>query len=178
MGWYWIDIAIVAVIFLSVITGLFRGFVKELIALGVWVFAFWFAYHYASLLDPWIGKYVHDNTIRAIVEFVVILFACLILGGVINALIGFLMRQSGLSGTDRVLGMGFGFLRGLFIVAILMVGLQMTNLPVNEYKHESKLYDKFDPIVAWLSSYVPGFINNVKKIDPNALPAVGKAHDS
>jgi len=178
MAWYWVDIVIVAVVLLSVITGLFRGFVKELIALGVWVFAFWFAYHYGSMLTPWVGKYVHDKTVLTIVEFVIILLASLILGGLINAFIGLLMRKSGLSGTDRLLGMGFGFIRGVFIVAILIVGIRITGMPFEQYSKESKLYTYFDPLVAWLSSYVPEFINHVKTLDPNETSVIGKAHDS
>ena len=37
----WVDLAIIAVIGLSVLTGLFRGFVKELVALCVWILAIW-----------------------------------------------------------------------------------------------------------------------------------------
>ena len=178
MAWYWVDIAIVVVVLLSVITGLFRGFVKELIAFGVWVFAFWFAYNYGSLLTPWLTQYIHDKTILTIVEFIIILFVSLILGGLINAIIGFLMRRSGLSGTDRLLGMGFGFVRGVFIVAILMVGIRMTGMPFEQYSKESKLYNYFDPLVALLSSYMPEFINHVKKLDKTETPPIGKAHDS
>ena len=165
MSWYWGDIAIITIISLSVVTGLFRGFVKECIALCVWIFAFWFAFNYGFLLDPWVGPHVHDQTVKTIVEFVAILIISLILGGVVNALIGFFLRRTGLGGTDRVLGMGFGFARGVFIVAIIMLGIRMTGMPYEEYSKESKLYARFDPLVTWLTPYVPHFLNHVKGID-------------
>lgn len=165
MSWYWVDIAILTIVLLSVITGLFRGFVKEFIALGVWIFAFWFAFNYGTILDPWVSPHVHDQTVKTIVEFIAILVISLILGGLVNAIIGFIMRSSGLGGTDRILGMGFGFARGVFIVAIIMLGIRMTGMSYEEYSKESRLYARFDPLVAWLAPYVPHFLNHVKGLD-------------
>jgi membrane protein required for colicin V production len=163
----WVDITIAGVVMLSMITGLFRGFVKEVIALCVWVFAFWFAFHYGSMLDPWVAPHVKDNTVRIIIEFIIILLLSLIFGGIINALIGLIMRRSGLSGTDRLLGMGFGFARGVFIVAVIILGIHMTGMDVKEFSKESQLYSKLDPLVDWLKGYVPDFIQKVKLFDKN-----------
>lgn len=165
MSLSWIDIAIASVVILSLITGLFRGFVKECIALCVWILAFWFAFHYSAMLDPWVAPHVHDQSARTVVEFLIILFSSLILGGVVNAIIGFIMRRTGLSGTDRLLGMGFGFIRGVFIVAILMLGVRLTGMPVEEYSKDSVLYAKMQPLVDWLSEYVPEFIKKVQLFD-------------
>lgn len=166
MHWYWVDIAIISIITLSVITGLFRGLVKEFIALCVWVLAFWLAFHYGSMLDGWVSPYVHDNTIKTVIEFLIIFFGTLIVGGIVNALFGFVMRRSGLSGTDRVLGMGFGFVRGVFIIAIMMLGLKIAGMPTGDYSKNSILYAKFDPLVNWLSGYVPELIHHVKVLEP------------
>jgi membrane protein required for colicin V production len=54
----WVDIAIISVIGLSVLTGLFRGFVKELVALCVWVLAIWLGINYSQSLDPWLQSYI------------------------------------------------------------------------------------------------------------------------
>lgn len=171
MQWYWIDIAIISVLGLSVITGLFRGFIKEVIALSLWIFAFWFAFHYGTMLDPWINPYIHEQTAKTIVEFIIILFVTLLLGGLVNLFIGFIVRRSGLSGMDRLLGMAFGFIRGVFIVAIIMVGIRLSGISDTEYNHRSALYSKFDPLVQWLSGYVPEFIHRV-----NVLDSTQKAH--
>jgi membrane protein required for colicin V production len=174
----WVDITITSVVVLSMITGLFRGFVKECIALCVWVFAFWVAFHYGSALDPWVAPHVQDKSVRTVIEFLIILFSSLILGGVVNAIIGFLMRRSGLSGTDRVFGMGFGFARGVFIVAILMLGVRMTGMPVAEYSKDSILYAKMDPLVDWLSGYVPDFIKKVQLFDKTGGKTIDIVHDA
>ena len=165
MSLHWVDYVILAVIGLSVLTGLFRGFVKELIALCVWIMAIWLAYTYSQQVEPWLQPYIQDKTVRIAVSFVAILLATIIVGGLINALLSFILRRSGLSGTDRVLGMGFGFVRGAFIVALMMAVVKMTSLPHEQYSSQSKLYTKFDPMVSWLSTYMPGVIQQVKGFD-------------
>lgn len=160
-----IDIAIISVIGLSVLTGLFRGFVKELVALCVWALAIWLAFNYSERLDPWLSAYIQEQTVRHAVAFIIILFATLFAGGVVNTILSFILKRSGLSGTDRTLGMGFGFVRGVFIVALLMVAVKMTSLPYQQYEKDSTLYAHFDPVVAMLSSHLPEFIKQVKTVD-------------
>jgi len=165
MSWHWVDYVILAIIGLSVLTGLFRGFVKELIALCVWILAIWLAYTYSQAVDPWLQPYIQDSTARRAVSFVGILIATIIVGGLFNALLSFILRRSGLSGTDRVLGVGFGFVRGVFIVALMMVVIKMTSLPHQQYSSQSKLYAQFDPMVSWLSTFTPDLIQHVKIFD-------------
>lgn len=161
----WVDIAIAVIIGLSVLTGLFRGFVKELVALCVWVLAIWFGLHYSQSLDPWLKGYIQEQSARTAIGFVIILFATLLAGGIINALLSFILKRAGLSGTDRTLGMMFGFIRGVFIVALLMVAVKLTSFPFEDYAKESVLYPKFDPVVALLSAHMPDFIKQMKAVD-------------
>lgn len=161
----WVDIAIVVIISLSVLTGLFRGFVKELISLCTWVVAIWLGAHYYEAFDPWLSSYLQDKTARTAVAFILIMFAALLVGGIVNATLSFVLKRAGLSGTDRTLGMAFGFLRGVFIVALIMLAIQMTSLPHDQYSKDSKLYARFDPLVIWLYGRMPEFIKQVKTID-------------
>lgn len=161
----WVDLAIITIVGLSVLTGLFRGFVKELVALCVWILAIWLGYTYSESLDPWLQPYIQDKSARTAVAFIIILFATLLAGGIVNALLSFILKRAGLSGTDRTLGMVFGFTRGVFIVALIMVAVQMTSLPYQSYSKDSKLYAKFDPLVVWLYGHLPEFIKKVKSVD-------------
>ena len=165
MQWHWLDYAIIAVIGLSVITGLFRGFIKELIALCVWILAIWLALTYSSELDSWLLPYIQDKTARTAVAFVAILLATIIIGGLFNALLSFILRRSGLSGTDRLLGMGFGFVRGVFIVSLIMLVVKMSSVSHQEYTSKSTLYAKFDPLVNGLYGYMPELIKHVGAFD-------------
>ncbi|KTD64124.1 CvpA family protein [Legionella spiritensis] len=165
MQWYWVDLAIAAIIALSVLTGLIRGFVKELIALCIWILALWLAYRCNDMLNPWLQPYIQDNTVRKGAGFVLILMATLLVGAIINAIFSFIMKRTGLSGTDRMLGMAFGFIRGVFIVSLIILVVQMTSMPHEEYSRNSRLYSSFNPVVHWLNGLVPEFIKQAQIID-------------
>ena len=162
----WVDIGIIAIVSLSVLTGLFRGFVKELVALCIWILAIWLAFHYSANLDPWLSTYIQEKSARTAVAFVIIILGTLLVGGVINALLSFILKRAGLSGTDRTLGMVFGFLRGVFIVALIMVAVKMTSFPYEQYAKTSVLYARFDPLVDWLYGKMPDLIKRAKAFDP------------
>lgn len=167
--WHWIDYVIVGLISLSVITGLFRGFVKELVALSIWVIAIWLALHCSQTVSTWLESYIADKTIRIVAAFIAILVVTVILGGLLNTLLSFILQRSGLSGTDRILGMGFGLVRGVFIVTLLMLVLKMTSLPYQDYQRQSVLYAQFNPLVDWLYGFTPDFIKQMKLLERSSL---------
>ncbi len=68
----WIDWVIVAVILLSALTGLLRGFVKEIMALTIWGMGLFLSYRYYELTTPYITHYISDKTCHHIVGFVAI----------------------------------------------------------------------------------------------------------
>ena len=165
MALHGVDYAIIVVIGLSVITGLFRGLIKELIALCVWILAFWLAMTYSSAIVPWLAPYIQDKTVQSVVAFILILVGTVIVGGLFNALLSVILRHSGLSGTDRLLGMGFGFVRGVFIVALMIMVTNMTSLPHKEYTHDSRLYAQFNPMVDWMQGYMPALMKKIGVLD-------------
>ena len=166
--WFWIDYVVIGIIALSIITGLFRGFIKELISLGIWALAIWMAISHAKNMSVFVQPYIADKTACIAVAFVGILVAVLLLGAIINTIIHLILHRSGLSGIDRLLGMGFGFVRGIFIVALLMLVAKMTSLPYQEYRAKSIFYSHFDPLVNWLYGYMPNVIKQLSKFDPSS----------
>ena len=168
--WHWIDYAIIVVVGLSVITGLMRGFVKELIALGVWIAAIWIGFHYSPALSALLKPYIPDNTLRGVLSFVALLLGVLLAGGLLNMLLSLILNRSGLKGTDRLLGMGFGFVRGTFIVALLIGVINLTSLAQGtDFKH-SKIYARFIPVSTWMFSFMPNIIDQVHVLENKDKP--------
>jgi membrane protein required for colicin V production len=163
-----VDIAILSIIGVSVITGLYRGFVRELLALGIWIFSFWGAAHYSKQAAIYLKPYVTQDTLRMVLAFVGVMFAILIVGSLITALIGLLLKRSGLSGTDRLLGMVFGWVRGAFIITLIIVVAKISGFPEKEYADSSKFYHAFNPAVQWMSGYVPKILAQLQNISPDA----------
>jgi len=158
MAWHWIDYVIIVIIGLSVITGLMRGFVKELIALGIWIIAIWLGFKYSPTLSSSLQSYIKDDTLRGILSFVLLLLGTLVVGGLLNIFLSLLLNRSGLKGTDRLLGMVFGFARGTFILALLVGMINLTSFAQDtDFKH-SKIYPHLIPLSTWMFSFMPKII--------------------
>lgn len=166
MEFTYIDYIIIAVIAVSIITGIFRGFLKELIALVVWALAIWVGYTYSLSLSNTLTPYIGDPTIRTGASFIGIMIAVLVIGGTCNAILSFIIKRSGLSSTDRLLGMGFGFVRGVFVVSLGLMIIKLTSLPYKKYHDESKVVASFEPVVNWMSGFVPGVLSKIHELDP------------
>lgn len=171
---HWIDYAIIGIIAVSALTGLVRGFIKEIVALGVWVIAGWMAFVYAKPVAAWLGTYVQDKSARVILAYVVIIVGTLIIGGLLNTMLSFIMHHSGLTGTDRLLGLGFGVVRGIFVVALIMVVIRLSAFPEEEYRKEAKLYAYFNPIVNWMYQFAPDLLKRAEDFEQHVKPSQDK----
>lgn len=159
----WVDIVILAVIALSVIVSLFRGFLREVFSLLVWILAAWLAFRFAAPLagrmEPWIDL----PSARVIIAFAGVFLVVLVIGGLINYLIGKLVASTGLSGTDRMVGALFGAVRGIAIVLVAVVLAGFTPFPQDPWWKASRLLPAFERLAAWaverapdnLSGYLP-----------------------
>jgi membrane protein required for colicin V production len=156
----WIDIAIVALIILSAVLSLFRGFVKEALALASWLVALWVAMIFytdlAAVLEPWLG----EPSIRNIAAFTILFICVLLLGALVNYLISKLVIRTGLAGTDRLLGTLFGLVRGVVIVAILVLFAGLTPMPQDSWWQDSQLIGYFEELALWMRDYLPRDISD------------------
>jgi membrane protein required for colicin V production len=151
----WADYTIVGIVLISVLVSLMRGFVREALSLVTWIAAFWIAFTFYGTLDAMLTKDVHSQTVRTAIAFGSLFLITLILGALVNYLIGQLVDRTGLSGTDRVLGMLFGFARGMLLVAILLLLARLTPMPSELWWKQSVLVPQFYPIETWLHDFLP-----------------------
>jgi len=99
---------------------------------------------------------VTDNsTIRSGISISIIFIACLIIGSIISHLVSLLVKSTGLGGTDKLLGVIFGFLRGGLIAAAIMLIVSYTEFSKNPMWADSFLTKQMQPVVNWLDSFIP-----------------------
>ena len=151
----WVDILIIAIIALSAVISLIRGFVQEALSLATWIAAFalaWFFFRPLSVqLEPWIDV----PSIRLGVAYGAILLLVLIVGALVNLLMKSLVESTGLSGTDRLIGIFFGVARGVVVVSILVLLAGLTPFPHDGWWRDSQLIPYFEQIALWMKTYLP-----------------------
>ena len=89
------------------------------------------------------------------VAFTILFVSTVVLGGLVNLLAGQLVARTGLTATDRALGMVFGIARGMVIVAVLVLLAGLTTLPQDPWWSESVLLRHFQDLALWLRSFLP-----------------------
>lgn len=151
----WVDFIIAGIILLSALISVFRGFIKEAFSLVVWIAAFWLSWTFFREVSQLLINWVSLPSARLGIAFALIMITVLIVGGILNYLLSKLVEHTGLSGTDRMLGIFFGIARGAIIVAILILLAGLTPLPEDPWWHQSILIPYFQELSLWLKSLLP-----------------------
>lgn len=156
-----LDIAIIVILGVSSLVSLMRGFVREAISLVIWIIAGVVAFVFTPYLSPWLAEYITIDQLRVAVSFLVLFVATMAVGTLVSFLLGHLMKKAGLSGTDRVIGLIFGFARGVVIISLLVWLGQYTPFSKDTLWLESELIAHFQVVVDMLKVYLPEKLNNM-----------------
>jgi membrane protein required for colicin V production len=166
-----IDYIILAAFLISVIVGVFRGLVREALSLVTWIVALWVALNYSHLLEAMLGA-IASPGLRLWSARLLMFLLVLIAGGLLNSLISILIKKSGLTGTDRVLGMVFGAARGMLVVGIIVMIFQLMELDGEPWWEESRLVAVGEPLADWLQDH---FRQGIERLDEVVTPALERA---
>lgn len=162
----WPDYAILAVIAVSVVVGALRGFIKEVFSLLVWAAAFLVAYYFAGDVADLMKNAVTLPSARVAMGFAGLFIAVLLIGGLLNYLLGRLVESTGLTGTDRLLGGVFGAARGLAIILVVLLVAGFTPIPGDPWWKESRTISRLMPMVKWVAGYFPESVAEQLEFDP------------
>jgi membrane protein required for colicin V production len=150
-----LDIAILAIIGVSAVVSLLRGFVREAFSLAIWVLAFWVSWSFFRDLEVPLREWIASPTARLGVAFGLLMIATLLVGGLVNYVIIRVVELTGMSGTDRLIGMVFGVARGVLLVAVLVLLAGLTPLPDETWWQQSQLVTYFEELAVWLHQLLP-----------------------
>lgn len=147
---YWLDIVVVGLVVLSALWGLFRGMVREFFSLAAWIVGFYVAWTWGgSWLAPQLSHDIPAGWRVPLASFI-LFFGCLVIGTLCAFVLRKLLYGIGFGATDRFLGVFFGFLRGLVLIAILVTLVQSSDLSRESWWKNSWLAQ--EPIKHWSQS--------------------------
>jgi len=151
----WIDFTLIGVVALSAVISLLRGFIREALALVGWVAAVWIALTFAEPVAAMFSKHVSVPSVRTGLAFALLFIGTLVFSAVVVYLVGLLVDKTGLSGTDRLLGVVFGAARGVIIAAILVMLAGLTPMPRDPWWQDSTLLPHFQRVAEQLQTLLP-----------------------
>jgi len=132
-----LDWLFLALLLGSLALGAWRGFVSEVLSVLNWLLAF--------VLAQWLGQDVGQHLplgemsdlLRFAAGFVLVFVLAALCGGLVVWMLGRLIAASGLKQVDRVLGAGFGVLRGVILLLAAAVVVEMTPMKASGWWRQS-----------------------------------------
>ncbi len=113
-----LDIALIAVVVLSGLLALLRGFVHEVLSFGAWIGAALVALYAFPYVQPHARELISVQVIADVGSGVVVFLIALVIFSLIAKALSAGVHKSGLSALDRTLGLVFGLLRGAVLVSL------------------------------------------------------------
>jgi membrane protein required for colicin V production len=163
-----VDVIIIAVLILSVLVGLWRGLISEVLALATWIAAFWVAWTFGPGVSAHFDRLIQTPVLRMVVGYGLCFVAVLVIGALIRFGIQRLVDSTGLGGTDRLLGMIFGFARGLLLVTLIVFLVDLTSFAREPMWQQSALLPQFKVLATWLEQQLPPNIR--EHLHPDDVP--------
>ncbi len=148
-----VDYILLAAFAVSVVIGFFRGFMREALSLLSWGLALWLAWRFSGLLDPALAA-VSSPALKLWLGRIIVFVGTLLAGSLLGHLLVLLVRKSGLTGTDRALGMTFGAARGLLIVGALVIVFQMLEMDREAWWEDSVLVPRTAELTRSIRDYM------------------------
>jgi len=150
----WVDYCIIGVLALSVLMGLWRGLIGEVLALACWAVALWVAWRFGPQVAEQFTA-IDLPSARLLLGYALCFVTVLIAGAIVGFLLRKLISGSGLTGTDRLFGMIFGLARGIALVTLVVLLLGFTPFPRDPWWHQSQLLPSFQQAAQWASAHMP-----------------------
>ena len=157
MSFNWVDALILGIIVISSVISLSRGFIKEALSLVTWIVAGVVAWMFGGSLAHHFEPYLDTPSVRVIAACAILFIVTLLIGALVNFLLAQLVRATGLTGTDRLLGMVFGAARGLLLVVIIVGLLSLAPGQNDSWWQQSTLIPHFLLIADWSKNLILGF---------------------
>ena len=117
----WVDLIVIAVLGISALLALMRGFVREVLGIGAWLGAGFFATWAFPFAKARFRHWLTSPDVADAAAFGALFLVALVVLSIVSSMVGGVVRTSVLGGVDRTLGVVFGLLRGTALVAFAYI---------------------------------------------------------
>ncbi len=117
----YLDLAVIAVVLISALLALLRGFTREVLAILSWVAAAAAAYYLYPMALPYIRPHVPKENIAQGAAIAAVFLIALVLVSIITVKLSDLILDSKIGALDRTMGFIFGAVRGFLLAVVAFV---------------------------------------------------------
>lgn len=149
------DYVVLGVMAISLLLGVTRGVISEILALVAWLAAFIAARMWAVPVGDLMLAEMSDPLWRQLAGFVVVFVAVLILFALLRWLVTLLLKATGLRPLDRILGALFGVARGVLVVLVLVMLAGLTPLPQQQWWRQAMFAPPLETGVLAVKPWLP-----------------------
>ena len=121
-----------------------------------WIIAGVVAWMFGGALSQHLVPYIDMPSARVIAGCAILFVLTLMVGALVNYLVSELIRVTGLSGTDRFLGMVFGAARGGLLVVVLVGLISLAPVEQDSWWQQSTLVPHFLLVADWSKNLILG----------------------
>jgi membrane protein required for colicin V production len=151
----WVDYVVLAVLGMSAVIGMWRGFVREVLALIGWVAAAVLAALFSAQLAGIFPADFATPLVRQLLAALLIFVLVLVVAGLCGLFLARLLRAVGLGALDRTLGGVFGLARGALIVLVAVLLIGLTGLPRHPDWQQARLHGPLETAAVAAKPYLP-----------------------
>jgi membrane protein required for colicin V production len=150
-----VDWILLALLGVSMLLGMWRGLVREVISLAGWIAGFWIAQEWAPQAGAWLPLQGASEVLRYLAGFVTVFLVVLITSVVLGWVVSKLVSAVGLGVVDRLLGGVFGGLRGVMLLLTLAVVVSLTPMHTAPWWTGSPVARSLVDGLQWLKPVLP-----------------------
>jgi membrane protein required for colicin V production len=155
-----LDLLLTGILLVSLIWGLFRGLVREVLALVSWVLAGWLTWRYGATLGDYMKAWLSLEKLSYFAGSGVIFIGSLVAFTLISRVAYKQFRISGLTAMNRILGAVFGIARGVVVSTLLLFGAQFSPATEANWYRNSELVPYFVPLLEFTDDVVSRQLRN------------------
>lgn len=157
-----LDIIFIVLLTISILLGLIRGVIREVLSLAGLIASVYLAFTFSDMIaNKYVSKFLEDPSISYIVTFVLIIIATLFAVTLVNLFFSQLLKASGLSVLNRILGAIFGVLRGALICSILVMVISfIPGVTAQNWWKNSSLVPVFSQLSKSAVKHMPDEMSN------------------
>lgn len=160
-----LDIILLLCFVPAIVSGISKGFVKQVVDLAAILIAAWAAFHFSTVMGEWLSQFITlEKSILNVISFILIIIVTAVVLNLVGALVTKALKAVSLGFVNRLLGLVFAILKVAVILGLVILLFETLNSTLHIVKPEATadavvynaLKDAAEKVFPILKTFVTG----------------------